>query len=518
MKRTITFLVLLALAPASKAELQLNELFTDNMVLQRNQKVLVWGTADPGADITADFGGQKHTTKAGADGRWRVQLEPMKASSTPRKLSVFSSPTKQTSHIKNVLVGDVWVLAGQSNMARELRTYSWLMKKLPDLQENDAIRWFKITPNTTADEPSKKIVVDPAFEDSWQPCSRKLLPTFSPAGYFFAIHRYEQNKIPLGLIYAARGATRAESWVPMDVLKGRPEYAHILDKTTNRNWKPVKRKPNPLRPTALYNGTVHPLIPFTIKGVLWYQGESDSPYPDTYTLLFPELIRVWRKAWGQGDFPFIFAQISSCKDRAWSAAFEPKESAWAWQREAQAYGLNEPNTAMIATHDVGEWEDIHPQNKNDVGKRFALAAAALGGEKVVAAGPVYKSHEILKDKVVVSFDHIHGGLRAREVRMNKTAGMAPGADPEAFIAEAGKLTGFTICGADRVFHESDAVIEGDKVVVSSPKVKEPVAVRYAWATFALANLYSDAGLPAYPFRSDTFPMPILMKKQPARTK
>jgi len=516
MKRTIAFWVLLAIAPAARAELALNALFTDNMVLQRDQKVWVWGVGDPGADVAVEFGEQRQTTKAQADGRWRLRLAPMKASSISRTLSVSSPRTRRTVRIRNILVGDVWVLAGQSNMAREFRTYSWLMKKLPDREENSAIRWFKITPNTTADEPSKKIVTDPAFEKSWQACSRKLLPKFSPAGYFFGIHRHGQNKIPLGLIYAARGATRAESWVSMDVLKSRPEYAHILDKTANRSWRPVKGKPNPVRPSALYNGTIHPLIPFTIKGVLWYQGESDSRYADTYRLLFPELIRAWRKTWGQGDFPFVFAQLSSCQDRGWSAALEPRECAWAWQRESQAYGLNEPNTAMIATHDIGEWEDIHPQNKNDVGRRFALAAAALAGEEVVAAGPVYKSHEIRKGEVVVSFDHVHGGLRAREVRMNKKAGFAPGSDPEAFVAKAGKLTGFTICGADRVFHECDAVIEGDKVVVSSPHVKEPVAVRYAWATFALANLYNGAELPACPFRTDAFPMPTLVKEPPAR--
>ncbi|MCP4378008.1 MAG: sialate O-acetylesterase [bacterium] len=304
----------------------------------------------------------------------------------------------------------------------------------------------------------------------------------------------------------------------MGVLKSRPEYAQILDKNANRGWKPVRGKPNPIRPSALYNGTVYPVIPFTIKGVLWYQGESDSLYAARYKLLFPDLIKAWRKAWGQGDFPFIFAQVSSLKDRTWIGVFNPKECAWAWLRESQAYGLNEPNTAMIATHDIGEWEDIHPQNKDDVGKRFALAAAALVGEKVVASGPVYKSHEIRKDKVVVSFDHIHGGLRTQEVRMNNKAGFAPGADLEAFVAKADKLTGFILCGADRVFHEADAVIKGDTVVVSSPKVTKPVAVRYAWATFTLANLYNGAGLPAYPFRSDTFPMPPLVRKTPAKKK
>ena len=167
--------------------------------------------------------------------------------------------------------------------------------------------------------------------------------------------------------------------------------------------------------------------------------------------------------------------------------------------------------AAMASATIGEWEDIHPQNKNEVGRRFALVAAALDGEEVVAAGPVYKSHEIRENKVVVSFENVHGGLIAKEVRMNKNKGLAPGSDPEAFVAGADTLTGFWACGKDRVFRAADAVIVGDKVVVSSAEVKEPVAVRYAWATFTLANLYNRDGLPAHPFRTDAFPMPQLVK-------
>jgi sialate O-acetylesterase len=299
--------------------------------------------------------------------------------------------------------------------------------------------------------------------------------------------------------------------VPKAVLESRPEYALFLDPGKNNNYKPVNGEPNPARPVALYNGTIHPLMPFGIKGVLWYQGESDSRYADTYRLLFPDLIRAWRAEWGQGVFPFIFAQLSSNEDRSWSAAFEPKECAWAWLREAQTCGLNEPNTAMIVIYDIGEWEDIHPQDKDEVGRRFALAVAALEDNTVIAQGPVYKSHEIRKQRIIVSFDNLEGGLLAKEVRMNKNKGLAPGSDPEAFVAPADQLVGFTICGPDRVFYEAKAVInpKGDAVIVGSPKVTEPVAVRYAWATFALANLYNQAGLPAHPFRTDDFSMPKL---------
>jgi sialate O-acetylesterase len=189
------------------------------------------------------------------------------------------------------------------------------------------------------------------------------------------------------------------------------------------------------------------------------------------------------------------------------------EEAWAWQREAQTYGLKEKNTAMIATHDVGEWDDIHPQNKAAVGERFALAAASMAGEKLISQGPLYKSFEIQDEKIMISFRNISGGLQTQEVRMNKNAGLKPGTDSEAFIARADKLTGFSIAGEDGRFYKAIAEIKNDQVVVSSVKVKKPLHVRYAWATFTLANLYNNAGLPAYPFRTDSLPMPKLYQEK-----
>lgn len=488
-----------------------NGMFTDNMVLQREQTVLVYGEANEGEQVRVEINGQCAETVS-RNGQWQVELKPMPASG-PHVLEIEGENTVQ---FKNVMIGDVWMLGGQSNMARRLNSYAWLMSRLPELEENEQIRMFKILENAVADEPSKELIIDPAFENSWQQCRHELIERFSPLGYFFAVHYQKRTGVAVGVIHASRGATLAESWVPMPVLESRPEYADILDPEWNTAYRPEKDgSPNVRRPTVLYNGTVHPLQPYTIKGVLWNQGESDSRYSKRYRTLFPDLIRTWRNEWGQGDFPFIYAQLSSNKDRTWSLAFEPKESSWAWQREAQAYALNEPNTAMVASHDIGEWEDIHPQDKETLAERYILAAAKLDGEDVVASGPVYKSYRVDGNRILVSFSELHSGLESRRVAMNKNKGLEPGTDTEAFVAPANELMGFIICGADQQFHEAQAAIVGDEVAVWCDEVKEPVAVRYAWATFALANLYNEAGLPAFPFRTDDFAqIQIVAEKKP----
>ena len=357
------------------------------MVLQRDQEILIYGTADEDEKVTVSFNGQQKSTQT-KNGQWQVSLAPMPTGGS------HSLKIKGNNEVtfNNILLGDVWVLGGQSNMAREYRTYKYLMEQLPKAEMNENIRWFKIANNSTADQPSKKVHIDLEFNKSWQVSCQELLPRFSPCWILFGLHRYKQNNVPLGLIMAGRGATMINSWIKKDILKKDPRYQWILDPKQNRNNLPDKGKPNDKRPSALYNGTIYPLMPFSIKGVLWYQGESDSPYSNTYEHLFPHMIRSWREEWGQGDFPILFAQLSSCQDRRWSACYEPKESAWAWQREAQTYGLNEPKTAMIITHDLGEWEDIHPQAKELVGKRFAQQLKKL--EEGKDLNPSYKSHVI----------------------------------------------------------------------------------------------------------------------------
>lgn len=418
--------------------------------------------------------------------------------------------------LKDILIGDVWVLGGQSNMARAMQSYAWLMQRKPTLEENDQIRLFRLDSRTHSETPSKKVVTHPDFKGSWQLCKREYLDDFSPLGYFFAIHRYKMNQVPIGLIYACRGATCINSWVDRSLLEANPAYALFLDPEQNSNCLPKNGEPNPQRPSALYNGMVYPVMPYTIKGVLWNQGESDSKWPHLYKTLFPEMIRSWRETWGQGDFPFVYAQLSSSEDRTWALIKNPREDSWAWQREAQCAALTEPNTAMVAAYDLGEWDDIHPQDKETLAKRYVLAVAKLDGDDVVfrigqslsgangcgrgyesrmtglvtssttptidwpiLTGPAFKSHTIDGNKVIITFDNLCGGLMTRRVVMNRNKGLAPGTDPEAFVAPEDKLTGFILCGADKVFHDADAQIVGDTVVLSCPDIPNPVAARYA---------------------------------------
>ena len=491
----------------SRGELSLDPLFSDSMVLQRDRAVAIYGSGDTGTVVELEFDGQVVLCEV-RDGKWRATL-PSRPAGGPFNLVVKCGSEVLT--LADILVGDVWVLAGQSNMARTMRTYNVLMDQLPDMEMHQEIRWFKMREGgVDLDEPTDHVIADERFEKRWQVSSRDLLPHFSPAGYFFSIHRYRMNRVPIGLIYATRGATEASCWIPKPVLE--MKYPEILDPELNNNTKSRDGQPNPNRPSALYNGTVHPLHPFTIKGVLWYQGESDSRESERYRTLFPDLIRSWRTAWGQGDFPFAFVQLSSTKDRTWSILTEPYEEAWAWLREAQECALDLPHTAMVPAYDIGEWEDIHPQEKDEVGRRLAMASASLDGDDVIASGPVYAGYSVNGDNIVIRFDSILKGLESREIRMNLDKGFEPGADPNAFVAPADQLLGFTICGEDRVFHDAKAVINGNSVIVRSDKVPDPIAVRYAWRTFALANLFDKTGWPVLPFRTDDWPCPPLYRK------
>ncbi len=486
------FLFLTNSALVTQARVVPNGVFTDNMVLQRQQNVLIYGTTDEGDIVTVEFNGQRQATRT-KDGKWQVSLDPMEHGG-PSQLDIKSTNTNERITFDNVLVGDVWILTGQSNMSRPFRVYSPLMAELHDVQKNDNIRWFVIATGTFAAEPSKTIVSTKLFDNSWQASSPKLLPLFSPTGYFFGLHRYAHNKIPLGLILAARGASTADSWVPKEVLQNRSEYAWSLNPRNRRNGLSRDGEISGSRPTALYNGSICPLMPFSIKGALWYQGEGNVGEPETYRLLFPDLIRAWRKNWGQGDFPFLFAQLSS---------YGKSRVEWGWIREAQTFALGEPNTGMIVTHDIGEWDDIHPGDKNNVGLRFAQLAQRMEAREdheTLCAGC-----KIDGSSVLISFDNVQGGLRTKEVRMNRTRDLAPGTDPEAFVASADTVHGFTICSIDKVFHDAEARIIGDELVVSSPEVKQPVAVRYAWGTFTRGNLYNGKDLPLAGFRTDSFP-------------
>jgi sialate O-acetylesterase len=428
-----------------------------------------------------------------------VRLKPLKAGG-PFTLTVSG---KNRIELKNVLVGEVWICGGQSNMA-------WRLNQSDDAEAEIAaakypmIRLFN-TPRAELDAPITDVKAE------WKECSPETAATFSAVGYYFGRDLHKARNVPVGLIHNAVGGSPAESWTSAGVLNNDAEYKQFAadypkrmeqyekvmekykedsEKAKAEN-KPAPRAPGkPWMPSGLYNGMLAPLAPYAIKGVIWYQGEANAGRAYQYRRLFPTMIRDWRALWGQGDFPFLFVQL---------AAFGPNsgtlgESDWAELREAQLMTLSaSPKTGMALAIDVGNYDSIHPTNKQPVGERLALAARAVAyGEKIVYSGPVYQSTKIEGDKVVLNFQHAGAGLEAR----------------------GGELKGFIIAGEDKVWREAKAEIKGDRVIVYSPEVSKPLAVRYAWAKYPTCNLYNKEGLPATPFRTDDWPGVTQSKANP----
>ena len=497
--RPLLFFLALAFSVAGRADVKLHALFTDNMVLQRDAAVPIWGWADDGEKITVEFRDQKVSTTA-KDGKWMVKLKRLKAGG-PDELRVTE---KNGVELKNVLVGEVWIASGQSNM-------EWPMRASHDPENeiaktaNPSLRLYTV-PKTKADEPRDNVTNARSSTElpgpSWQMSRPSTASNFSAVAYYFGRDLAKAEKVPVGIIHTSWGGSPAEVWMRQEVLESNPTYKNeILDAhrmqlgrhkeaLAKREGKPFnKRRPNaPWKPTELYNGMISPLIPFAIKGAIWYQGESNAGRAHQYRTLFADMIRNWRHDWGQGDFPFLLVQLApfmAIKD-------QPAESTWAELREAQALATKTlPKVGMAVITDVGEERDIHPKKKEPVGARLALAARKIAyGEDIVYSGPTYKTIKVKDGKAIISFDHVGGGLEAR----------------------GGELKGFSIAGADKKFVWAKAEIEGDKVVVSSSEVSEPVAVRYGWADYPVVNLWNKEGLPASPFRTDDFPMITVTKK------
>jgi sialate O-acetylesterase len=481
------WLMVAVLARLNAGELHLLAAFTDHLVLQRDQSVSVSGWAAKHAEVTVTFAGQSSTGRADAAGVWRVMLAPMPASAESRDLLIRSGAEAIT--LRDVLVGDVWLCSGQSNMDRPLKTYNQLVPALAGVKL-PTVRLFAVDHAKSA-TPLDQVVPDPGFNGSWQICSEPYLSQFSPVGYFFAARMAKELGIPIGIIKAGQGATSIEPWVPM------PVFVKLG----------VENVPNDQR-TELYNAMIHPLRRITLKGVLWYQGESNAREPGSYARLFPGLVTGWRDAFGQADLPFIFAQLSS-----YGSSYDKEGEAWAFLREAQTKALELPRTAMVVTIDAGEYQDIHPQAKEVVADRMVRQALALDGRPLVASGPRLRSMQVQDARCIITFDHIAGGLRTQAVVMNKQKNQPPGKDPEAYAVPADRLAGFTLCGADGIFHQAQSRIVGDTVEVSAENVPVPKAVRYGWANFALANLFNSEGLPAVPFRTDDAPVPVTERKR-----
>ncbi|MEO7675334.1 MAG: sialate O-acetylesterase [Verrucomicrobiota bacterium] len=473
------------------ADVRLPALFSDNMVFQRETSVRVWGWADDGEKVTVNFRNQQKSTRA-KNGKWDVKLSSLKAGG-PGFLKVTGENFIQ---LTNVLVGEVWICSGQSNMEWPLKN-AFEGQAAIDASSNSNLRLF-VVPKLKAND----IVSD--VKSKWQQANPETTPGFSAVGYYFGRDLQNALGVPVGLIQSDWGGSPAEVWMSEKVLGDNPRYKkEILDAyvAAGRNYREAlakfksekpeqgKNAPNaPWKPTELYNGMISPLIPYTIKGAIWYQGESNAGRAEQYRILFPDLIRGWREDWCQGKFTFLAVQLApfmAIKD-------QPGESAWAELREAQLHATQVlPNVGMAVITDVGEPTDIHPKKKEPVGARLALAARGIAyNEKIVYSGPIYRSMKVRGDRAILSFDHVGGGLVSRD----------------------GSLKGFAICGADQKFVWANAVIEGDKIVVNSPAVAKPMAVRFGWADFPVVNLWNKEGLPASPFRTDDFPMTTASKK------
>jgi sialate O-acetylesterase len=509
--KSISFLVALLLVNPLHAELMMPAIFGDNMVLQQKLANPVWGWDTPGTEVTVTFEGQTKTAKAGADGRWTVKLDAVPASATPTSMSVIGSGSKV---FKNILVGEVWVCSGQSNM-------QWSVQAAddPDLEAMTAtfpnIRLISV-PQVGTQEPQKD------FKGQWVECSPKTVPSFSAVGYFYGRVLHQALGVPVGLINNAWGGSAAEAWIKRDVLEKDERFTSLMAGTkakeadlakpeTMKSWEAAmqtwkqkseaaKKEGKPFnnrapqgpeawlkgnsRPGNIYNGVLLPTIGYGIKGAIWYQGESNAGRAYEYRSLFPRMITHWREEWQQGDFPFYWVQLADFKPEVPT----PGDSDWAELREAQTMTMSAvKNGGQAVIIDLGEGKDIHPKNKRDVAERLARWALAKDyAMKLPYRSPEFKSLQVQGDKAVITVDTFGSSLYTFDVK---------------------EARGFAVCGQDRKWVWAEAELVGaDKIQVSAASVHVPVAVRYAWNDNPVCNVFSKDGLPLTPFRTDDYPM------------
>ena len=439
---------------AARADIKPNGLFGENCVLQRDLPIPVWGTGTNDDKVTVTLGDEKAEAKV-ADGKWRVNLKP-RAAGGPLTLTIATDKDKL--EYKNVLVGEVWICGGQSNM-------EWALSNTANGKEaiansaNDQIRLITIGRGGKP-EPQTDVKAD------WKVCGPESTGGFSAVGYHFGRALQQHLKVPVGLINSNVGGTPAERWTTKEALAADPDLAVYANGKNGGD---------------LYNAMIHPLAPYGIKGAIWYQGESNANQAARYRKLFPAMIKSWRDEWKQGDFTFLAVQLAPFM----KIEDHPTESAWAELREAQLMTmLHDPKCGLAVITDVGEEKDIHPKQKQPVGERLAIAARAIAyGEKIEPSGPIYASLTTSGPEVTLKFNHVGQGLEMK----------------------GEKLTGFTIAGEDKAFHDATAKIVGETVVVTCPDVAKPVAVRFGWANYPVVNLWNKDGLPASPFRTDDWP-------------
>lgn len=493
----IIILFTLFIGAISHAQVKLPPILSDHMVLQQNHPVRIWGTASPAERVSVFIQNQKIDTEADANGKWQVWVKPLKAARNV-SLSVIAS---NTIVVKDILIGEVWLASGQSNMEWKVR-----QSVNPDEEANNAnypeIRFFT----------ARKGISETPLEEiggQWVICTPQTAANFSAVAYFFGRDLYQQIKTPIGLIETSWGATRCEAWTPKEVIEKDPRLKYASEnwnkfvqnypavvkqyEVAMEKWKidsaekkakglstsaPPRQPDNAFNkraPGSIYNGTIAPLKNFTIRGVIWYQGENNAYQNEAfrYRYLFPAMITAWRKTWGQSDFPFLFVQLSSLGNHPY----------WPVLRESQLETLELVNTGMAVSMDLGDSTDAHYKRKQPVGKRLSFIARHLVyGEDIEYSGPVYRQMTNEGSAIRLWFDH------------------AKGLKP----SDRGELKEFTIAGKDGGFLPATAVIEGETILVSNSQIFNPVAVRYAFIDFCRGNLVNGADLPASSFRTDDF--------------
>ncbi len=467
MKKIILFSIILLLADTLLSQTKLPALFSDNMVLQQQFEAPFWGWAEPGENIIVmgSWNSKAIETTTNPNGKWTLNLPTPKAGGP-----YFVTINSDTLH--NVLIGEVWVCSGQSNMQWALDQSMNSEQDIPKAN-NPNIRLFYVA-RQLSDEPQKDC------HAWWDKCTPETAKDFSAVAYYFGKTLNEALDVPIGLIHTSWGGSTAQAWMSEPVLKSDPDYALYYERQQAAEKK-AKRGNLPINhqsPNRLYNAMIAPLLPYGIKGAIWYQGESNTKEAILYEKLFQRMIKNWRDDWKQGDFPFYFVQL---------APYEyDTPIIGALLRDAQRKSLNTPNTGMAVTMDIGDPKDIHPTNKHDVGKRLALWALAndYGKNDLVYSGPLLKSMEIENNKIRLLFDHTDGGLMAND----------------------NNLTNFEIAETNKVYYPAQAEIDGETLIVYSKKIKHPVAVRYAFKNTDEASLFNNEGLPASSFRTDGWPI------------
>jgi len=543
-----------------QADVKMSPLFGDHMVLQQGIALPVWGTAGAGEKVTVTVGTENGSATADADGKWLVKLAPLPAGTTPVEMTVTG---KNSLKFEDVLVGDVWVCSGQSNMEYGVKNMPTAAKEIPEANV-PLLRLFFV-PKKTAVTPQTEMTATPptAMMGHWVVCTPETIVQaggwggFSAVGYFFGREIQKTTGQPVGLIGSYWGGTPAQAWTSLtglqkesvlqayaqsnlnyiaaaadyptrlaayqaDLAKWKQDVEPAYN-TALKDWndaiaqaktagQPPPPKPQPASPaprppvdasggqnapTTLFNGMISPLIPFAIKGVIWYQGESNAGAAMEYRTLFARMITDWREKWSQGDFPFLYVQL---------AGYGPGKT-WPLLRESQLKTLALPNTGMASAVDIGDMANIHPGDKLDVGLRLALAAKHVAyGKDLVYSGPIYDKMQVEGNAIRLSFTQVGGGL---------TIGAPPAYGPGSTPPPADKLVGFVVAAADQKWFPAEATIDGKTIVVSSAQVPSPVAVRYAWEAIPPINFYNKDGLPASPFRTDDWPEPTPPPKVPA---